>query len=121
MTVISEGPEMVSWRNSSTLAQDSSETIEAKFERLASEWTRGTSHLPSVTRQAMHPAYQEIIGMGPAALPLILRRLRREPDHWFWALEAITGANPVPSDVAGDVPRMAEAWIAYLSGKSSAK
>ena len=41
------------------------------------------------------------------------RELEREPDHWFWALEAITQENPVPPEAAGRVAKMAEAWIAW--------
>jgi hypothetical protein len=37
-----------------------------------------------------HPAYQQIIGLGKEALPLLFGELRRAPDHWFWALRAIT-------------------------------
>jgi hypothetical protein len=51
--------------------------------------------------------------MGWPAVPLILEELRREPDQWFWALEAITEQNPVPREVAGVVPKMAEAWIEW--------
>jgi hypothetical protein len=67
--------------------------------------------LSSITAKAMHPAYQQIIGMGPAAIPLILRDLQRRPDHWFWALTAMTGEDPVPPEDAGDMRKMAEAWI----------
>lgn len=55
--------------------------------------------------------YQQLIGMGTDALPLILMELQREPDHWFWALEAITGENPVPVDSRGDVDQSTKAWI----------
>jgi hypothetical protein len=47
------------------------------------------------------------------AVPLILAELRRETDHWFWALEAITGENPVPNEVAGDVEATAAAWLRW--------
>lgn len=59
----------------------------------------------------MHPAYQAIIGMGEAAVPLILESLSRRFDHWFWALEAITQANPVPRRLRGRVEGMTEAWL----------
>jgi hypothetical protein len=49
--------------------------------------------------------------MGPPAVPLILEERRHEPNQWFWALEAITEENPVPPEAAGDVRRMAQAWI----------
>jgi hypothetical protein len=42
----------------------------------------------------MHRAYQQIIGMGRPAVPLIINELRSEPDYWFWALTAITGEDP---------------------------
>lgn len=62
---------------------------------------------------AMLKPYQQIIGMGQAALPLILAELAREPDHWFWALEAITQEDPVPAEARGKVPEMADAWLAW--------
>jgi len=62
---------------------------------------------------AMLPSYQRIIGMGLAAVPLLLEELSREPDHWFWALEAITEENPVPREAAGNVPLMAKAWVEW--------
>ena len=37
--------------------------------------------------------------------------MQREPDQWFWALEAMTGENPVPRESAGLVSEMAQAWI----------
>jgi len=60
---------------------------------------------------AMLQPYQHIIGMGMAAVPLILEELRREPHHWFWALEAITEQNPVPPEALGKIQRMADAWV----------
>ena len=51
--------------------------------------------------------------MGPAAVPLILSELRREPDHWFVALKRITGDDPVPDEVRGNIEQMAEAWLRW--------
>jgi len=61
--------------------------------------------------------YQAIIGMGMPVVPLILEELKREPDQWFWALEAITEENPVPGDALGNVRRMAQAWIEWGRGR----
>ena len=58
-------------------------------------------------------SYQRIIGLGPKVVPLILVELQKETNHWFWALEAITGENPVPKEDAGDVEASARAWIAW--------
>ena len=57
--------------------------------------------------------YYQIIGMGPKVVPLILRELEKETDHWFWALEAITGENPVKEDDAGDMRASARAWLEW--------
>ena len=69
--------------------------------------------LENVAQMAMLRPYQKIIGMGWDAVPLILEELQREPDQWFWALEAITGENPVAPEAAGKVQRMAQAWIEW--------
>jgi len=89
------------------------ETVPQKFARLAKEWKEETKFLSSLPQMCMHPAYQQIIGMGQLALPLLLRELVRERDHWFWALHAITGVNPVSPASSGDVDAMAEAWIRW--------
>jgi hypothetical protein len=86
--------------------------LEQLFTELAREWRAETAVHSSVTKKAMHPAYQRIIGMGPAVIPLILRDLEREPDHWFWALTALTGEDPIPPEDAGDIDKMAQAWLA---------
>lgn len=59
----------------------------------------------------MHPSYQQIIGMGSEAVPLILKDLQQQPDHWFWALAHITGEDPVPEEKRGRLGEMAEAWL----------
>ena len=67
--------------------------------------------MSNTAQMAILPSYQRIIGMGMPAVPLILEELQREPNQWFWALEAITDANPVPPEDAGRVRKMAQAWI----------
>lgn len=85
--------------------------LAAEFEQLAHQWRRETSHLSNSTKMALHPAYQRIIGMGQAALPLILEELKRKPDHWFWALNAISGADPAQTDA--DFDGAVAAWLQW--------
>ncbi|HVS39099.1 MAG TPA: hypothetical protein VMS17_26305 [Gemmataceae bacterium] len=87
------------------------ESAQQKFIRLRDEWKAQRGPQSSTTRLVMHPAYQTIIGMGPAALPLILRELATNLDSWFWALRAITEEDPVPEEVRGDGEAMAAAWL----------
>ena len=92
-------------------AVETAGSLEPEFERLVEEWHRETDQLSDPGAIFLHPAYQRIIGMGLPAVPLILEELQRAPDQWFWALEAITEANPVPPEAAGKVRSMAQAWI----------
>jgi len=94
-------------------ARKPAETIEERFDRLAAIWKSETRFLSSTTKMAEHPAYQEIMTMGDEVVPFILRELETEPDHWFKALRAITGAEPVVAADAGNVPKMAKAWLSW--------
>ena len=89
------------------------ETLEEKFERLAVEWQTAVAHLSSSSKRDSHPAYQEIIAIGPPAVPLLLRDLEANHRHWFAALSAITGANPVAAEDAGKVLKMIESWLRW--------
>jgi|SRR6266850_4678331 len=83
------------------------------FVKLTEEWKRDTSHVSSPVGIAMHPSYQRIIGMGEAALSSIFSELQREPHHWFWALAAITGVNPVSPEDRGNMRMMSAAWLKW--------
>ena len=89
------------------------ETVEERFRRLAAAWHRDTDYLSSMEEADRHPAYQEIIRLGPEVVPLLLRDLADNHTHWFTALEAITGARPLSAAVAGNIPGMAEAWLRW--------
>jgi hypothetical protein len=95
----------------------SPENLEAKFLALVQKWRMETGHLSSAARMAQHPAYQQIIGMGTAAVPLLLAQLQRHPDFWFAALRAITGEDPVPPRSAGKLKEMARAWLEWGRAK----
>ncbi len=87
------------------------DTVIQRFRGLVDVWRRECAVLSSTTQKAIHPAYQQIIGMGRDALPLILRELEETPDHWFWALKAISGEDPVPPEGVGKTPEMTESWL----------
>ncbi len=92
-------------------AAQQAESVEQKFQRLAAVWRAETGHLSSITKRFNHSAYQEIIELGPAVLPSLFRDLQKEPEHWFGALRAITGAQPIPPEDRGQIDKMAEAWL----------
>jgi hypothetical protein len=85
-------------------------SVALRFRQLADEWTRETRMTPTVRDMVMHRAYQQIIGLGPEVVPLILAELENRPAYWFWALTAITGEDP-----AAGLQRFGEARDAWLA------
>lgn len=88
-------------------------SAEDKFKRLAAEWKSDRGPQSNISRLSMNFAYQQIIGMGNAAIPFIIRELEQKSDHWFWALSAIAGVDPIPEKSKGVMAEMAHAWIAW--------
>jgi hypothetical protein len=84
-----------------------------EFRRLAAVWQKETDHLSSMEQAEKHPAYQEIIKLGRGVIPFLLRDLAENHTHWFAALEAITGEQPLSEEIAGYVPKMTEAWLSW--------
>ena len=83
----------------------------ATFERLADEWEQATIFVSNIGPYLKHPAYQQIIAMGPAAVPWLLGRLDGlAAPHWFVALHQLTDARPVPPESRGFIDEMTAAW-----------
>ncbi len=94
-----------------------------KYQRLAAQWQHERGAMSSITEASLCPSYQAIIGMGPTAVPFICAQLeseRDEPDQWFWALGAITGALPVKEEDRGNFVRMAETWLQWAKSEGYA-
>lgn len=87
--------------------------LSRKFDRLAATWRYYNNTMSSVSEMALLSSYQEIIGMGEVAIPLILDELVNRPNHWFWALRSITGENPIKPEDRGNIPKMTEAWLEW--------
>jgi hypothetical protein len=85
--------------------------FEQKFNRLAEQWNQETMFMSRASDITSHFAYYQIIGMGPNVIPLILRQVQRGEGHWFLALRALTGENPVKAEDTGYLPKMAQAWV----------
>lgn len=84
-----------------------------RFGALAAEWKAARANLSRIDKMILLAPYQQIIGMGRPAVSMILKELEMAPDHWFWALHAITGENPVPEEARGNLSQMAAAWLAW--------
>ena len=89
------------------------ENMEHRFRRLESAWLADTYVLSSYTQIVAHPAFREIVSMGDAVVPLMLKDLAKRPRLWVWALPEVTGIDPVPIEDAGNITNMTEAWLRW--------
>jgi hypothetical protein len=90
--------------------------LEQLFREQVETWKNDTQHWSSMPRITSHPSYLRIIGLAgqfgkKAVEKLILRELGDDPYHWFDALEAITGKNPVKPD--DDFDTAVNAWLEW--------
>ena len=88
-----------------------------RFLRLAKVVREECAHLSTVREIVSHPAYLQIIGMGPPALPLIFKELEEAPGHWFPALRAISQEDPVLPGHRGIVDEMSRDWLDWARRK----
>lgn len=93
------------------LREQKKQRTQQRFRKLAKQWFDEAGYLSSTTEAVIHPAYQQIIGMGEDAIPLLLKELQKPSGRWFWALKAITGENPVPAKHRGKTKLMTQDWI----------
>lgn len=87
--------------------------VRNRFETWHREWAEATKFSSSVHDIVSHPAYCAIIKMGHRVLTFIFEELNKECEHWFIALERITGVNPAINAPAGDLEAMRRAWLAW--------
>lgn len=93
----------------------SRQPLAEKFRDLAETWRRGRGPHSSHEALVLSVPYQRIIALGPAAIPLIINEMRRNPDHWFWALHVLTGVNPVIPQHYGDLRAMTADWLTWAA------
>jgi hypothetical protein len=90
------------------------ESTELQVASLLSRWREETAYQSSSTAITGHPAYLEVIAVGPAALPFLFRDLEQTGDgHLSKALTAITGAHPIPAEERGQIRKIAETWLRW--------
>ena len=90
---------------------DSELQKQKEFAKLVKQWKEETAGNSSISKKLLNLAYLRIIAMGEIAVPLILKELKRSPDHWFLALKAITNADPVNSGASFD--QAVDSWLKW--------
>jgi hypothetical protein len=87
--------------------------VEAEFRRLAEWWNRETAFLSDLNKMFEHPAYRQIVALGPPVIPILLHEMQVNRDWWVGALHELTGANPGPPEHVGRLKDMAADWVAW--------
>lgn len=91
--------------------------VRAEFERLKEQWEEKSEYMSVLTDMVLLQEYQEIIGLGRPAVPLIIDELRKGGDHWFWALAAIAREDHAAG--AKNFEEAAARWINWYESSSN--
>ena len=83
------------------------------FDALATRWQRETGGMSLISARHKHPAWQQILSLGPEVVPEILRRIEHQPDHWHAALVKLTGENPIPVGEKVTATQVCAMWISW--------
>ncbi len=101
-------------RGTSILVSDRYEYVAYKnFLKLKIVWLQETQYFSSSAKIYNNAAYLQILSMGLQSVPWMLRDLQKHDTHWFYALNKLTGMNPIQPAHYGIVPKMKEDWIAW--------
>lgn len=84
-----------------------------RFYSLVRRWRTETALSSRVSDKIQSVAFQKIVALGDAAVPLILKELRQTPDFLFMALQFITKENPAAPETAGRVSEIIDAWMQW--------
>lgn len=104
--------------NSILISRKMENNMFRRFVSLKKKWKQETLYISSGTLIISNSAYLEIIDFGAIAVPWIIRELKNSNDHWFYALEKITGENPIKTEHIGKVEEMKKDWINWASKNS---
>lgn len=84
-----------------------------QFRTWADSWHGETDALSNPSRITGNETYLQIIALGRAAIPFILRDLQERGGDWYKALRTLSNANPVPPEHEGYPAQMDDDWLAW--------
>jgi len=87
--------------------------LKKRFDFFKEVWKSETLFSSSISEIINNTAYRSIIGLGQGVIPFIIEDLTLNDNHWFYALEALTGNNPIKESHKGFVPLMKNDWIEW--------
>ena len=98
-----------------TQAGAASDELRRRFAELKHNWHAATSLESNVKHIILDLSYQQIIGLGPRVVPLILQDLADEGGDWFWALIVLTGNDEARGETTMEAAR--QAWLQWGRGR----
>lgn len=88
--------------------------IAEKFRTLAEAWAQHCKSVffsSNIADSLRHPAYRQLIELGPAVVPMIMERYETDEMPWECVLQEITGINLSEDDGPGEsYQRRLEWW-----------
>jgi hypothetical protein len=85
---------------------------------LKTVWENDTLFSSSITEITNHPAYHSVIKLGKEVVPLIIEDLQTTNNHWFYALEILTGENPIRPNHRGNIELMKNDWVEWANRRN---
>ena len=82
-----------------------------KFDLYSGIWKTETMFSSNISEITNNSAYRSIIGLGKDIIPFIIEDLKQSENHWFYALELLTGENPIKSEHRGIINLMKSDWL----------
>lgn len=85
--------------------------LSEKFDLYSGIWKTETMFSSNSSEITNNSAYRSIIGLGKDIIPFIIEDLKQSENHWFSALELLTGENPIKSEHRGIINLMKSDWL----------
>jgi hypothetical protein len=85
--------------------------LSKKFDLYSGIWKTETMFSSNSSEITNNSAYRSIIGLGKDIIPFIIEDLKQSENHWFYALELLTGENPIKSEHRGIINLMKSDWL----------
>ncbi len=85
--------------------------LKSSFEKYRNQWVSETIFLSDPSRMFRNDAYRSVIYLGADVMPILISDMQETGNHWFYALEEISGENPIAEANRGNVHLMINDWL----------
>ncbi|HZI15937.1 MAG TPA: hypothetical protein VE153_36560 [Myxococcus sp.] len=91
-------------------------SVAARFETLAKEWQEHCDAHREASNPYVflnHPSFESLVGLGRAAVPLIIEHYRGGSVFWGAALRRIIGVTTFGDGVVGNLEATRRGWLQW--------